>query len=303
MRNEFDRILKLTRNGICGQINFEIDGNEYVRVFKPKERLIILGGGHIGKCLSLMASMVDFDIVVVDDRPEYASKERLPKAGAVICDEFTEAIKSLRIGNADYVVIATRAHRYDTDCVRAVLDGEMPYYAGLLGSRKRTAKMLSMLENEGYSPERLAQINTPIGLSIGALTVEEIAVSILAELIQYRRKNFKRKSGSHFLAEETFHENIAADIADNPRPQVLMLVYETEGSTPVKSGCFMTIDTEGKCTGTIGGGKGENIAITEGKKLIGSGQKKTIAVNMTKDQGSDEGLVCGGIMKIALFDL
>lgn len=303
MRDKFKEVLELTRNGQPAQMKFEIEGMEYVRIFKPKERLIILGGGHVGKSVCTMASMVDFDITVVDDRPEYANTARFPEARQVVCDDFEQAIKNLKITNADYVVIVTRAHQYDAECIHAVLDEVAPYYIGLLGSKTRTGKLIEKLENEGTPAERLSLIHTPIGLTIGALTVEEIAVSIVAELVSYRRRNVERKSGDRFFTEETFHENIVEDLVENKRAQMLLLVYETKGSTPVKSGCFMTLDADGRCVGTIGGGKGENIAILEAKKLLGTGQMQTVTINMTEDITLEEGMVCGGIMKICLMDL
>jgi len=302
LREQFEEVLKATGRGETADIEFNIEGIAYRRLFKPKERLIILGGGHISKCLCVMASMVDFEVVVVDDREEYACRERFPEADRVICGDFPESIASLNIDGSDYVVVVTRSHRYDADCLRAVLGNARPYYTGLLGSKKRTTNLLATLEAEGIPGDLLSEIHTPIGLDIGALTVEEITVSIVAELIKYRRINLRKKSGSRIFIEETFHLDVVEEIVRNPNPQVLLLVYDTIGSAPVKSGCFMIIDKDGAVHGTIGGGLAENLALKEASGLVGTGQNRTIVLDLTDDDG-EEGMVCGGTMKIYLTDI
>ncbi|MCF0150231.1 MAG: XdhC family protein [Firmicutes bacterium] len=303
MRNQFQQVLAQTKAGNTAKIEFQIEGKTYTRLFRPKERLIILGGGHIAFCLYTMAVMVGFDIIVVDDRPEFANADRFPRASRVICGEFAAAIGTLPVGPGDYVVIATRSHTCDPVCLHAVLDEHLPYYIGLLGSRKRTALLLAQLAEEGIPQERLDMIHTPIGLSINALTAEEIAVSIMAELIRERRKNVKRNSRSTVFVEETFPEEVVQTIAQESGAQVLLLVYETVGSTPVKSGSVMTVDAGGRCIGSIGGGLAEYIAVKNAKEILGSGQTRTLAVDLSQDTEEAEGMVCGGTMKILLMCL
>ena len=302
MREEFGQVLSLTKNGKCGKIQFNIDGEVYTRIFRPRERLIILGGGHIAKCLCTMADMVGFDIVVVDDRQEYANADRFPEAGQVLCGDFEETIRSLSITASDYIVIVTRAHKCDAVCIRAVLECVTPYYIGLLGSKSRTRGLIARLKEEGVAADRLDAINTPVGLDIGALTVEEITVSIVAELIKFRRKDLKKRSDNHILIEENYHEEVVEGIISGGQ-QALILVYDTIGSSPVKSGAFMSIDAGGTAIGTIGGGLAENIAIKKASELIGTGDSLTITLNLTEDEASEEGMVCGGTMKILMMDI
>lgn len=303
MKKELEQILRDTEKGKIASMNFEIEGTNYTRVFRPKERLILLGGGHIAKALCTLASMVDFQVIVVDDRPFFANHLRFPEASQVICDEFSNAIKKLSIHSSDYVAVITRGHRYDKDCLNGLLTGEMPAYIGLLGSKRRTKILLAQMKEEGLDAEKLEKIHTPIGLDIGALTVEEIAVSIVAQMIQVRRVDLRRDKVAGLLLEETFHENVLRDMVEKEIPKALLLVYETKGSTPVKSGCFMILDQNNVATGTIGGGCAESIALREAFYLIGTGQRKTILVDLTNEDSEEEGMICGGTMKVLIQDL
>ncbi len=302
MREQFINLWKKTKENESVQITFDIENQTYIRSFRPKERLILLGGGHIAQPLCSIAAMVGFSVTVVDDRPDFANKIRFPEADQVVCDSFSSAIKQLKIGNSDYVAVITRGHRYDEECLSAILEQRYPNYLGLLGSRRRTTALLKKMEEDGFRKEELSRIHTPIGLSIGAMTIQEIAVSIVAELIQCRReKNTKGKS--NYLAEEIFDLSQVEHIANYQGDQVLMLVYETVGSSPVKSGAFMTIDEDFSFHGTIGGGCAEYAAAREAFKLLGTGQTKTITVDLTNDMAGEEGMVCGGTMKVFMADI
>lgn len=300
MREDFERILSEVNKGQCAELAINIDGKEYIRLFRPRERLIILGAGHISKALSNLGKMTDFEVVVVDDRPEYANEDRFPKPVKVICDDFVKAINNLDICSGDYIAIVTRAHKFDAECVRSIVSGQMPYYAGLLGSRRRTKVLVDNLEAEGYDRDKLEQIHTPIGLDIGAVSVEEIAVSIIAEIIAVRRSNMIGKGKSNIFTEEGFKEELVNKIVSDDLPKVLLMVIDTSGSTPVKSGSFMLVDEEGRTFGTIGGGSAENIAVTEAARLVGTGHSKVMDIDLTQDDGTDDAMLCGGRMKVLI---
>lgn len=303
IKQQFAEILNKTRNHQTAQWTVDIDGAAYTRMFRPKERLILLGGGHIAQPLCSIAAMLGFGVTVVDDRPSFANHPRFPEAEQIVCDVFAPAIQELDIQAGDYLAVITRGHRYDADCLRTVLSGTMPMYLGLLGSRRRTIALLAMLEQEGFERDRLDAIHTPIGLDIGALSVQEIAVSIAAELVQCRRQGLNRRSKSCILTEETFEEDVLADIVERDIPRALLLVYETSGSTPVKSGAFMTVDQNFQAKGTIGGGCSESAVLRDAFHLIGTGKRQCVTVNMSNDVAAEEGMVCGGQMKVLLMDL
>ena len=192
-RNEFCAIAERIKRGESADWTRRIDGREVVRRFVPRERLILLGGGHVALALSRMAEMLDFAVTVVDDRPDFANYTRFPAAERVVCDAFVPSIASLAIRAGDYVCILTRGHRWDGECLRALLAGTEPSYLGMIGSRRRVAGLFDALRADGFDAERIARIHAPIGLAIGSQTPEEIAVSIAAQLIAFRAQKRKEK--------------------------------------------------------------------------------------------------------------
>ena len=161
--------------------------------FFPKERLIILGGGHVALPVAEFGARVGFLVTVVDDRLSFANPGRFPMAEKVICDDFGHAIKELKIQESDYICIVTRGHRHDADCLRMIGKGKEPAYLGMIGSRRRVGIVKQELLEEGYDPERMSRLKSPIGLKIGGVTPEEIAISILAEIIQVKRMDREDK--------------------------------------------------------------------------------------------------------------
>ncbi|OPX81477.1 MAG: putative xanthine dehydrogenase subunit A [Pelotomaculum sp. PtaB.Bin013] len=167
-------------------------------LFEPGIRtpqILILGGGHIARPLVKMASILGYNTTVVDDRPTFANTARFPEAGQVICDSFGNFLKSLETGDETFIVIITRGHTHDLECLRDVIN-QPAAYIGMIGSRRKVRGIITQLEEEGISSERLKEVYSPIGLDIGAETPEEIALSILAEIVNVWRggKFFKEQS-------------------------------------------------------------------------------------------------------------
>lgn len=152
-----------------------------------KYRLLILGGGHIALPLAKLGKILGYHVTVVDDRVSFANVVRFPMADRVICDGFIKAIQAAGIDGQTLVVIVTRGHRHDKLCLREVLEYQA-YYMGMIGSKRRVKALLEEMQEEGISQERLSHLHTPIGLEIGAETPEEIAVSILAQIISVCRE-------------------------------------------------------------------------------------------------------------------
>lgn len=302
MKLNFSPILNDCLAGRQSSLTVEADGYHYTRLFRPQERLVLLGAGHISQALCRFASELGFSVTVVDERPEFANKERFPEAHTVLCKEFCGAIDDLDIQDSDYVAILTRGHQYDAECLRTVLSKTLPRYLGMIGSKKRVAEQLDLLEREGFSHQDLKQVHTPIGLEIGALTVPEIAVSIAAQLVQCRRQGTVRKSGSSVLFTEDIDLPLLNFLAEKG-PKALILVYESNGSTPAKSGAFMALDRSGRWAGTIGGGMGEHIAIEAARKLIGTGRSQCLTIDMGNDAAAEEGMACGGAIKVMIADI
>ena len=150
-------------------------------------KLLILGAGHIALPLATMAKIVGYEVAVVDDRPSFANPARFSTADTIICNDFERALDAININPQTFVVIITRGHRYDKVCLRKVIN-QPASYIGMIGSRKRVKALIAELEEEGVSSEALQKLYSPIGLKIGAETPEEIAVSILSELIKVQRE-------------------------------------------------------------------------------------------------------------------
>ncbi|MHB1652634.1 MAG: XdhC family protein [Desulfitobacteriaceae bacterium] len=148
--------------------------------------LVILGGGHIALPLSQMGKIIGYTITVVDDRPYFANSQRFASADRVICNAFRQALKEVEINPSTFVVIVTRGHKHDKECLREVID-KPAGYIGMIGSRRRVKALLGELAEEGIEQEQLNQVYSPIGLNIGAETPEEIAVSILGEIIRVQK--------------------------------------------------------------------------------------------------------------------
>ncbi|AHF06604.1 XdhC family protein [Desulfitobacterium metallireducens] len=152
-----------------------------------KERLLILGAGHVAKEVAQYAKSLDFEITVIDDRIDFAKTKFFPGAYQVLCSDFVQGIQNYRPNDDTYVVIASWSHQTDADCVREVLKFEAKY-VGMLGSTKKVATIVNKLNEENYLTQNIARLRAPIGLDIGAQTPSEIALSILAEIISVRRK-------------------------------------------------------------------------------------------------------------------
>lgn len=149
-----------------------------------RPRLVVAGGGHVAKAIARQAALLDFDVTILEDRPEFAAPERFDGA-EVILGDIPSSIAALPYEWQTYLVIATRGHKLDADCVRAAV-GTRARYIGLLGSRRKTVLIRETLEELKVPAERIAAIHAPVGLDLGGRTPAEIALSVMAEITQER---------------------------------------------------------------------------------------------------------------------
>jgi xanthine dehydrogenase accessory factor len=154
----------------------------YIEPIEPSPELYIVGAGHVGFHLSRIAHEVSFRVHVIDDREKFANAERFPDAAEIVVDDLPAWIGRTTLPPHAYVVIVTRGHTNDLAALRELAPRELRYL-GLIGSRAKVARLYDALLAEGMSPDMLTRVHAPIGLEIGAVTPQEIAVSILAELI------------------------------------------------------------------------------------------------------------------------
>lgn len=285
--------------------NIKINDEESVlaEVFKRDHRLIVFGAGHVGYHLCHFASKVGFNTIVVDDRPYFANKEKFGDDIQVICNTFENAFEILDIHEEDYVVIVTRGHKHDKFCLEKILSLDELNYIGMIGSKRRVKIMKEELIEEGYSKEKIENIYSPIGLNIGAVTPEEIAISILAEIISVKRigklavKNEPIKVSNSCELNKDVLEALAK--SQNEKMS-LVTVISTKGSTPRKAGSKMIVYDSGKIIGTIGGGCAEAKIIKDAALMAGSKNLKIETIDMTGEIAEEEGMVCGGKMTVLI---
>ncbi len=159
----------------------------FIEPIEAAPAVYIFGAGHVGYYLARMAHEAGFGVHVIDDRAAFANPERFPFAASVVVDDIPEWLARTTLPATAYAVVVTRGHRNDLDALRALAPRELRYM-GLIGSRAKVARLYEQLMTEGgVDPDRLARIHAPIGLDLGAVTPQEIAVSITAELIAVRR--------------------------------------------------------------------------------------------------------------------
>jgi xanthine dehydrogenase accessory factor len=160
----------------------------FIEPWTPPPRLIIAGAGHIGQAVSRLGGMLDFEVTVIDDRPEYANAKRFPEADRIVARDIGRAVRETPLGADAYLVIVTRGHARDADALKAAIKRPAAY-VGMIGSRRKVRLMRRLFLERGWAtPRQWARVHTPIGLPIGSQTVAEIAVSIAAELVKVRQE-------------------------------------------------------------------------------------------------------------------
>jgi len=277
----------------------ENDHADLTEFYAPRPRLIIFGGGHIALPVCSLGAMVGFDVIVYDDRPAFANDARFPEAVKVICDGFERISNNLTLTERDYIVIVTRGHKNDQDCLRFALAGDSaePFYCGMIGSRRRVAIVRSQIIEEGYSAERLEKVQSPIGVDIGAVTPEEIAVSIVAQLIEYKRREDRR---GHYHGSFSVEADIVEKLSELTEPAALITVVRTDGSTPREEGARMIVYPDGSSYGTIGGGCAEADVARLSRQIMQSDSGWQIYEVDLTDEADEDGMVCGGTMRILI---
>ena len=189
MREEKPRRLHFNLNANPEYDNGLICGGSldiFVEPILATPTVLILGGGHVGLNVARVAKVAGFDVVVADDREAFANRERFPEAAETMAGPWDEIFPKLQVTHHTYLVLVTRGHKGDLDCLRWAVTTDARYL-GMIGSKRKFIEICKVLEREGVSAENLGRVHSPIGLDIGALTPEEIAVAIVAEMIAVRR--------------------------------------------------------------------------------------------------------------------
>lgn len=158
----------------------------FIESFRPYPRLVIVGAGHVGKALAHLGNLLEFEVTVVDDRAEFACRENIPDADQFLVKDFGASMRDLQPGPDSFIVIVTRGHAHDAEALRPLIRSGATYI-GMIGSKHKVAVMKNRFLEEGWAtPEEWARVHTPIGIDIGSISVQEIALSIAAELVKVR---------------------------------------------------------------------------------------------------------------------
>ena len=191
---------KIDTGAICGGRM-----SVFIQCFFPPANLLIAGGGHIALCLHNIASEMDMAITIVDNRKEYASKERFPK-GSIICGDYADIFSNVPLVSPTYIVILTHGHVFDQDVLDAVAgrDWENIRYVGMIGSRRKVGTIIRRSKDKGNDARKLGRVHSPIGLDIGAATPQEIAVAIMAEIIGIKHGKVEGTVGHMSIVKELF---------------------------------------------------------------------------------------------------
>jgi len=172
------------RHGTARLVALDDDHDLLIEPIAGRPRLVVAGGGHVARAIARQAQLLDFDVTILEDRPEFSDPARFDGA-EVIAGDIAASIASYEYGWQAYLVIATRGHKLDADCVLAAMRTVVPYI-GLLGSRRKKVLIENMLREEGIEAARIAALHTPVGLDLGGRTPAEIALSVMAEITAVR---------------------------------------------------------------------------------------------------------------------
>jgi xanthine dehydrogenase accessory factor len=177
-----------TRDGLRELTAGDMAVELYLEVRRPVQELIVVGAGHIAQPMAHIGALLGFRVTVLDDRPDFATRERFPDADRLVQADFSDPFADVRLHERTHILLVTRGHKYDYDClVRALRTDPPPAYIGMIGSRRRVRATYEKLVEEGFGRDLIDRIHAPVGLDVGAETPEEIAIAVAAELVMLRR--------------------------------------------------------------------------------------------------------------------
>ena len=266
--------------------------------FGAVPQLVVCGGGHVAAAVVQLAKLLGLTVLAMDDREEYAQQLRLAGADKVLCLPFDKALAQVPDGAETYFVVVTRAHAFDVDCLKVILK-KPAAYVGMMGSRGRAALVRRQLLEAGLDSQRVESICAPIGISIGAQTAAEIALSILAQIVQ--TKNARPQTEGYPIA--LLDAIVQAEKAHTPA--VLATIIARHGSTPRDVGAKMLILPDGSTVGSVGGGIMEHRTILAAQEMLTGAAPAYQRLHFSADGKNDDAAIaaCGGSMEIVLTRL
>ena len=275
-----------------------LDGQRvFAERFGAVPQLVVCGGGHVA-ALVKQAKLLGMPVLAIDDREEFAQQLRAAGADTVLCAPFTQALQDVPGGAETYFAVLTRSHAFDLDCLTQILQ-KPAAYVGMMGSRGRAALVRRQLLEAGLDSQRVESLCAPIGLAIGAQTAAEIALSILAQIVQV--KNARPQTEGYPIA--LLDTMVQAEKARTPA--VLATIVARHGSTPRDVGAKMLILPDGSTVGSVGGGIMEHYTVQAALKLLAQAVPALQCLQLSADGKNEDAAVaaCGGSMEVLLQTL
>lgn len=262
--------------------------------FGAVPQLIICGGGHVAASVARLAKLLGLPVLAMDDRKEYV--DSLSEAGAdeVICQPFVQALEQVDGSAETYFIVATRAHAFDVACLKEILK-KPAAYVGMMGSKGRSALVRRQLLEQGTDARRVEELYAPIGLSIGSQTAEEIALSILAQVVAIKNKRPQTEGFRTAVLDAMEQADAAGQRA------VLATIIARHGSTPREVGAKMLVLPGGKIVGSVGGGIMEHQTVLAAQEMLTDKAPAHRRICCFADDNSDASVAaCGGSMELLL---
>lgn len=262
-----------------------------------RKTLVVCGAGYVGRGVIRLGKFLGFYVIAIDDRIDFAKEAEAAGADMAMAEEFRLALAPGRVpcDEDTFFVVVTRGHRFDRECLLEIMKHDAAY-VGMMGSRARSARMRQTLLEEGIDPARADRLHAPIGLKIGAQTPEEIAVSIMAEIVEEKAE----VSGKHAFPQDILDKMVQY----LPGSCVLATIVGRRGSVPREAGTRMLIGKDRTTAGTIGGGCMEAEVISEALLMMaGDGAEdgsEIFSVDLTGRTGKSADMLCGGTMDLLL---
>ena len=263
--------------------------------FGAVPQLVVCGGGHVAAALVKQAKLLGIPVLAIDDREEFAQQLRAAGADTVLCAPFAQALQGVPGGAETYFAVLTRSHVFDLDCLTRILQ-KPAAYVGMMGSRGRAALVRRQLLENGLDSQRIDALCAPIGLAIGAQTAAEIALSILAQIVEV--KNARPQTEGFAPALLAAMEQAA----QNGQPAVLATIIARHGSTPREVGSKMLLLPDGTTVGSVGGGIMEYRTRQAAAEMLAGHTASVQTVTFSADGKNEDAAVaaCGGSMELLL---
>lgn len=285
-------------HGLGGDVRQDEGGQQfYAESLMGQPRLVVVGGGHVGQAFVAIGVTLGFQVIVIDERPEFAQPSRFPGADQVLCGDYATTLTALPEYANTYYVLVTPGHRMDRESASVCL--RKPHeYVGMIGSRGKVATVNKALAADGFTDAEIADLHAPIGLDIGGREPAEIAVSIAAEVIQVRSSKARR-------AFDPVVGRAIRDLAPGDKA-VLATIVGHGGSVPRGAGSRMLITPEA-LIGSVGGGAIEAATIVRARELLGTDETPDAPATDLRDydlsarEGAELGMICGGRVRV-LFE-